>query len=73
MDNTVHPIFDGVELSNSEACWDWVGWYGENADQEGGSSFSFSRGPGRLNIDMCVGVQMTAIVNMVTQIMNGST
>jgi hypothetical protein len=23
-------------LPNPNACWDWVGWYGSNADQKGG-------------------------------------
>lgn len=29
-------------LPNPNACWDWVGWYGNNADQKGGKSFTFS-------------------------------
>lgn len=36
-DNTIHAIWNGV-LPNSNGCWDWVGWYGNNADQIGGKS-----------------------------------
>ncbi|KAJ5669910.1 uncharacterized protein N7477_005273 [Penicillium maclennaniae] len=35
-DNTMHSIWGGSELSNPNGCWDWVGWYGANADQIGG-------------------------------------
>ena len=36
MDPVVHPIFDHLFISNANACFDWTGWYGENADQIGG-------------------------------------
>lgn len=35
-DNTMHTIWGGTLLSNPNGCWDWVGWYGDNADQIGG-------------------------------------
>lgn len=35
-DNTMHTIWGGTQLSNPNGCWDWVGWYGSNADQIGG-------------------------------------
>jgi hypothetical protein len=35
-DNVVHSIWGGTVLSNPNGCWDWVGWYGANADQIGG-------------------------------------
>ncbi|RHZ44084.1 putative polyhydroxybutyrate depolymerase [Aspergillus thermomutatus] len=35
-DNTMHTIWTGMSLSNPNGCWDWVGWYGTNADQLGG-------------------------------------
>ncbi|EPS26473.1 putative PHB depolymerase family esterase [Penicillium oxalicum 114-2] len=34
-DNTIHSTWGG-SLSNPNGCWDWVGWYGNNADQIGG-------------------------------------
>ncbi|KAF7713449.1 Esterase PHB depolymerase family protein [Penicillium ucsense] len=34
-DNTIHSTWGG-SLSNPNGCWDWVGWYGSNADQIGG-------------------------------------
>lgn len=34
-DNTL-VIWDGTLLSNPYGCWDFVGWYGDNADQKGG-------------------------------------
>ncbi|KAF7588416.1 hypothetical protein BBP40_005745, partial [Aspergillus hancockii] len=34
-DNSLHTIWNGALLSNSNACWDWLGWYGSNADQKG--------------------------------------
>lgn len=37
-DNTVHTIWGGTLLSNPNGCWDWVGWYGNNADRIGGKS-----------------------------------
>jgi hypothetical protein len=35
-DNSLHTVWNGALLSNSNACWDWLGWYGSNADQKGG-------------------------------------
>ncbi|KAH1555235.1 hypothetical protein LV164_007362 [Aspergillus fumigatus] len=35
-DNTMHTIWTGMPLPNPNGCWDWVGWYGANADQVGG-------------------------------------
>lgn len=37
-DYTPHTIWSGTTLSNPNACFDWVGWYGTNADQKGGKS-----------------------------------
>ncbi|RKK64608.1 hypothetical protein BFJ69_g16690 [Fusarium oxysporum] len=37
VDHTVHSIWGGTMLSNSNACFDWMGWYGSNADQRGGA------------------------------------
>lgn len=39
-DYVVHSIWGGTVLSNPNGCWDWVGWYGANADQIGGE-FSY--------------------------------
>jgi hypothetical protein len=36
VDNTIHTIWGGTMLNNPNACFDWVGWYGQNADQKGG-------------------------------------
>ena len=36
IDDTEHSAWDGMEIPNPNGCWDWVGWYGENADQIGG-------------------------------------
>lgn len=36
-DSTSHNIWDGGVLPNPNGCWDWVGWYGANADQIGGT------------------------------------
>ena len=36
VDYQIHTIWGGTFLSNPNACWDWVGWYGDNADQIGG-------------------------------------
>ncbi|KAL4805106.1 Alpha/Beta hydrolase protein [Aspergillus unguis] len=36
VDNTLRPIWDGKVHSNSLACWDWIGYYGEDIDQKGG-------------------------------------
>lgn len=35
-DNTSHATWDSGSLANANACWDWIGWYGSNADQKGG-------------------------------------
>lgn len=35
-DNTSHTTWDSGSLSNPNGCWDWIGWYGANADQKGG-------------------------------------
>ena len=35
-DESMHSMWDGMESSNPLACFDWVGWYGTNADQIGG-------------------------------------
>ncbi|KAA8643914.1 hypothetical protein EYZ11_005470 [Aspergillus tanneri] len=35
-DNSLHTIWGGMLLPNTNACWDWVGWYGQDADQKGG-------------------------------------
>ncbi|OBT40391.1 hypothetical protein VE00_10082 [Pseudogymnoascus sp. WSF 3629] len=35
-DSTSHTVWSGTLLPNPNGCWDWVGWYGTNADQKGG-------------------------------------
>ncbi|EEU33701.1 uncharacterized protein NECHADRAFT_56229 [Fusarium vanettenii 77-13-4] len=35
-DSSIHVIWSGLYLSNPNACFDWLGWYGSNADQKGG-------------------------------------
>jgi fibronectin type 3 domain-containing protein len=35
-DNTSHATWSSGSLANSNGCWDWIGWYGSNADQKGG-------------------------------------
>ncbi|KAJ6000122.1 hypothetical protein N7481_000531 [Penicillium waksmanii] len=35
-DSSTHTVWSGSMLPNPNACWDWVGWYGNNADQKGG-------------------------------------
>jgi poly(3-hydroxybutyrate) depolymerase len=35
-DNTSHSTWDSGSLANPNGCWDWIGWYGSNADQKGG-------------------------------------
>ncbi|PKX89101.1 uncharacterized protein P174DRAFT_516263 [Aspergillus novofumigatus IBT 16806] len=39
-DNSLHTVWNGALLSNSNACWDWLGWYGSNADQKGGAQMT---------------------------------
>lgn len=36
VDNTSHSTWSSGSLANPNACWDWIGWYGANADQKGG-------------------------------------
>ncbi|KAH7147118.1 Alpha/Beta hydrolase protein [Dactylonectria estremocensis] len=36
VDYSIHSVWGGLVLSNPNACFDWVGWYGSNADQKGG-------------------------------------
>lgn len=50
--NSLMVIWGGTLLPNPYGCWDFVGWYGDNADQIGG-------------------VQLTAVVNQVNQIISG--
>ncbi|KAL4781072.1 Alpha/Beta hydrolase protein [Aspergillus varians] len=38
VDNSLHTIWDGGEHSNPYACWDWIGLYGDDVDQKGGTS-----------------------------------
>lgn len=42
-DNTMHTVWSGTQLSNPNGCWDWVGWYGTDADQIGGILISLCR------------------------------
>ena len=35
-DNTAHATWASGSLANPNGCWDWIGWYGSNADQHGG-------------------------------------
>lgn len=36
-DNTSHSTWSSGSLANPNGCWDWIGWYGANADQKGGT------------------------------------
>ncbi|KAL8740926.1 MAG: hypothetical protein Q9190_006421 [Brigantiaea leucoxantha] len=36
VDYTMHTIWSGLQIPNPNGCFDWVGWYGTNADQIGG-------------------------------------
>ncbi|KAL4819879.1 Alpha/Beta hydrolase protein [Aspergillus spinulosporus] len=36
VDNSSHTIWDGDVEANTLSCWDWIGMYGDNADQKGG-------------------------------------
>ena len=40
-DNKSYTIWGGKKLSNPNGCWDWLGWYGTNADQIGGEFDQF--------------------------------
>ncbi|HEY6909567.1 MAG TPA: PHB depolymerase family esterase, partial [Myxococcales bacterium] len=35
-DNAAHATWASGSLANPNGCWDWIGWYGSNADQHGG-------------------------------------
>jgi poly(3-hydroxybutyrate) depolymerase len=35
-DYSLHTTSASGTWNNSQACWDWVGWYGNNFDQKGG-------------------------------------
>jgi poly(3-hydroxybutyrate) depolymerase len=35
-DSTSHATWDSGSVANPNGCWDWIGWYGSNADQHGG-------------------------------------
>ncbi|KAL2793172.1 Alpha/Beta hydrolase protein [Aspergillus keveii] len=35
-DSSLHTVWNGGVLPNPNGCWDWVGWYGTDADQIGG-------------------------------------
>jgi poly(3-hydroxybutyrate) depolymerase len=36
-DSNKHDTWDSGSLDNGNGCWDWIGWYGTNADQHGGT------------------------------------
>ncbi|KAL4915654.1 Alpha/Beta hydrolase protein [Aspergillus aurantiobrunneus] len=36
VDNSLHMIWDGVKHANPNACWDWIGLYGDDTDRKGG-------------------------------------
>ncbi|UNI21300.1 hypothetical protein JDV02_007301 [Purpureocillium takamizusanense] len=40
VDNSQHIIWNGIPIPNASACWDWVGWYGADADQRGGTEMA---------------------------------
>jgi hypothetical protein len=50
VDYSVHSIWDGLYLSNPNACFDWVGWYGSNADQKGGWFDLYSSYDSEINV-----------------------
>ena len=37
VDNGTHATADSGSLSNPNACWDWIGWYGTSFAQKGGA------------------------------------
>lgn len=39
-DNTSRATADSGSLANSNGCWDWLGWYGNNFDQKGGQQMA---------------------------------
>ncbi len=43
-DSTPRQAWQGL-LPNPNGCWDWVGWYGQNADQKGGERDPEASGP----------------------------
>ena len=78
VDESFYIIWDDVALDNPNACFDWLGWYGNNADQIGGKFLTLSLyGCDLLRLEtdgnslIVAGVQMVAIVNMVNQILSG--
>ncbi|PPE66726.1 hypothetical protein C1704_08610 [Caldimonas caldifontis] len=40
VDNTSRSTAASGSLANPNACWDWIGWYGSNFAQKGGSQIS---------------------------------
>jgi poly(3-hydroxybutyrate) depolymerase len=40
VDNTVHATAASGTLSNPNACFDWIGWYGNNFAQRGGTQMA---------------------------------
>lgn len=67
-----------MDIPNPNGCWDWVGWYGDNADQIGGeldlfpaSLRLFVSSFANCNTLSFEGAQMTALVNQVNQIITG--
>ncbi|HSV44888.1 MAG TPA: PHB depolymerase family esterase [Ramlibacter sp.] len=39
-DNTSHPTAASSNLANANACWDWIGWYGNNFAQKAGTQMA---------------------------------
>lgn len=65
-DSVPRIIWGGSLLPNPNACWDWNGWYGHDADQKTGE-FRV-RVIWRKRLTQEKGVQMMAIVNQVNRI-----
>jgi len=40
VDNTVHSTAASNMLPNGNACWDWIGWYGNNFAQKAGTQMA---------------------------------
>jgi poly(3-hydroxybutyrate) depolymerase len=40
VDNNTHPTTKSVSLANANACWDWIGWYGNNFAQKSGTQMA---------------------------------